>query len=311
MSANLPPSAPIVLDAGNREHELVAALVLIQAKIEPMEKLAASMEAFGSAVKYLNYRKGGELLPLFTPKIFGEVLATVTNWRARNVDVRMTFDRDYPSNLRSIYNKPPLIFVKGVWREGVDSWGVAVVGTRKPSDDGLRRAAHLARKLAEAKVTVISGLARGIDGAAHAAALAGGGRTIAVMGTGLDRVYPREHAGLARDIVAAGGALMTQFFPDQPPTPWTFPMRNVVMSGLSVATVVVEASKTSGARKQARNALEHGRTVLLLRSLVEEHEWAREMAEVGEFGARGTVVESADDVIQRVVAPAPNERLAV
>jgi DNA processing protein len=311
MSALPPHSAPFVLEVGDADHELIATLLLIRSKIEPMDKLAASIEAFESAVRYLAYRRKGELLPLFTPELFDEAAGTVADWRSKKLDARTTFDRRYPSNLRSIFNKPPLIFVRGAWKEEPDSWGVAVVGTRKPSDEGLRRAQHLARKLAEANITVISGLARGIDGAAHEAALQAGGRTVAVMGTGLNRVYPKEHTDLARRIVDAGGALITQFFPEQPPTPWTFPMRNIVMSGLSVATVVVEASRTSGARKQARNALEHGRSVLLLRSLVEGHEWARQMAEKGEFGARAVIVESAVDVIRRVSDPPKKELLAV
>ena len=106
-----------------------------------------------------------------------------------------------------------------------------------------------------------SGLAAGIDTAAHTAALDAHGRTIAVMGTGVDHVYPATNRALAARIVDSGCALVTQFFPQQTPRPWMFPARNVVMSGLSLATVVVEASEASGARLQARVALQHGRAV--------------------------------------------------
>jgi DNA processing protein len=133
----------------------------------------------------------------------------------------------------------------------------------------------------------------------------------AVIGTGLDRMYPPENADLADRIVGAGGAILSQFFPGQPPTRWTFPMRNVVMSGLSMATVVVEAGETSGARMQARVAMQHGRTVFLLRSLVEKHEWASKYVTDGAYGTRAIQISSAQEIVDRL-APVPSTlRLAV
>ncbi len=126
----------------------------------------------------------------------------------------------------------------------------------------------------EAGVTVLSGLARGIDTVAHQACLDAGGRTIAVLGSGIRRVYPPENAGLAERI-AEHGAVVSQFWPDTHPTSYTFPRRNVVTSGMSQGTVVIEASATSGAKMQARLAVEHGKQVFLLHSLVTEREWAR------------------------------------
>jgi DNA processing protein len=123
---------------------------------------------------------------------------------------------------------------------------------------------------------VFSGLAAGIDTAAHTAALAQGGRTVAVIGTGINRVYPPQNAQLQRQI-AGRGAVVSQFWPDAPPTRQSFPMRNAVMSGMTLASVVVEASNTSGARLQARLALAQGRSVFLLESVLAE-EWARECA---------------------------------
>jgi DNA processing protein len=188
-------------------------------------------------------------------------------------------DDEYPANLRLIFNLPPFLFYRGKLRRD-DALSAAVVGTREASDEGLRRAAKLARLLAERKVTVLSGLARGIDTAAHEATLTAGGRTIAVLGTGILRSYPAENAELAERIVEHG-ALVSQFWPDQAPTSYTFPRRNIVTSGMSQGTVVIEASSTSGAKMQARLALEHGKQVFLLRTLVTSQPWARKYLDRG------------------------------
>jgi DNA processing protein len=188
-------------------------------------------------------------------------------------------DDDYPTNLRLIYNLPPFLFARGRLRRD-DAKSVAVVGTRNASEEGLSRAAKLARLLAEQKVTVLSGLARGVDTAAHEATLAAGGRTIAVIGTGILRTYPAENAELAERILERG-AIVSQFWPDQAPTSYTFPRRNVVTSGMSQGTVVIEASNTSGAKMQARLALEHGKQVFLIRTLVTDQPWARKYLERG------------------------------
>ena len=208
-------------------------------------------------------------------------------------------DDDYPPNLRTIHNRPPLLFVRGRLTPK-DARSVAVVGTRRPSDAGLRHARAVASGLTEAGYTVVSGLAAGIDTAAHTATLDRDGRTVAVIGTGIRRTYPPANAELQQRI-AREIAVLSQFWPDAPPTKTSFPMRNIVMSGLSRATVVIEAAERSGARMQARYALEHGRPVFLLESLL-EHEWAREYAE-----RPGThVVKRVDDVVElvdRLAAP--------
>jgi DNA processing protein len=160
----------------------------------------------------------------------------------------------------------------------------------------LRQAAELAEGLAARGVPVISGLATGIDTAAHVAALGVGGRTVAVIGTGLRRAYPKENAELQHRI-SEEGLVLSQFLPDAPPTKTSFPMRNAVMSGYAVATVVVEAAWRSGARMQARLALEHGRPVFLLDTLL-EHDWARDYA--SRPGA--TVVRDVEDVLSRLDA---------
>lgn len=183
-------------------------------------------------------------------------------------------DDGYPANLKLIPNLPPFLFVRGTLSAD-DARSVAVVGTRQASDEGLARAGRLARELADRGVTVVSGLAAGIDTAAHQAALQAGGRTIAVIGTGITRCYPVSNRGLAERIADGGGALASQFWPSTPPARHTFPRRNVVTSGISQGTVVIEASSTSGAKMQARLAIEHGKRVFLLRSLVTGQSWAR------------------------------------
>jgi DNA processing protein len=226
-----------------------------------------------------------------------EVRAEVARAEEAGARLLTVLDDDYPRTLRLIYNLPPFLFVRGGLVEQ-DLRSVAVVGTRNASPDGCRRAQRLAGQLSEAGVTVVSGLARGIDTAAHTAALAAGGRTIAVVGTGITRCYPAENAELS-DQIAASGAVVSQFWPSAPPASYTFPRRNVTMSGIAQGTVVIEASATSGAKMQARLALEHGKKVFLLRSLVERHEWAASYAQ--RRGAR--VVESVDDVVRELVRP--------
>lgn len=201
-------------------------------------------------------------------------------------------DRDrYPSNLRVIPSPPPFLFYRGeLHRE--DARSVAVVGTRGASDEGKKRARTLAEKLTAEGVTVISGLAKGIDGAAHTGVLEAGGRTIAVVGTGIMRTYPKENEQLAERIAAAG-AVVSQFWPDAPPTRYSFPLRNAAMSGISQGTAVIEASSTSGAKMQARLALEQGKRAFLMSSLVTCEEWAQRYLE------RGAIeVHSVDDVMR-------------
>lgn len=305
-------SAVASLSCGVSDHELAALVVLIRLKASTTVELAARLEEYGSAVAVLRrVESESQLAPLFSVNEVDEARASVKEWRERDLDVRAVFDRNYPRNLLTIFNKPPLLFVRGTWNEDLDGVSVAVVGTRKASPEGLRRAAHAARKIAKAGITVLSGLAAGIDTAAHAAALDAGGRTAAVMGTGIGRIYPTENRALAERIVSAGGALLSQFLPDQAPTQWTFPMRNVVMSGLSLATLVIEAGATSGAKSQARHALEHGRTVFLPKTLVEEHEWANRMVTTGAHGVRAIQVDSADEVVERVFGAVTESALAV
>ena len=194
-----------------------------------------------------------------------------------------------------IHDRPPLLFVRGEITDA-DIRAVAVVGTRAASEEGLWLAGRLADNLAENEITIVSGLAKGIDTAAHAAALNAGGRTIAVYGTTIERVYPAANRGLARS-VALSGACVSQFLPTTRTGPWCFPVRNVTTSGMSLGTIVVEAGKTSGAKMQAEAALAHGKRVFLVEELTRQA-WARQMNE----HRLVTVVSTAQDIVAIVNA---------
>jgi DNA processing protein len=169
-------------------------------------------------------------------------------------------DAEYPVRLKEIAAPPPVLYVLGA-TDASDQVSVAVVGTRRPTAYGQQVARQLAGELARAGLTIISGLARGIDAIAHRAALDAGGRTIAVLGSGIDVVYPPEHRALAGGIIESG-ALITDYCVGRQPEAANFPARNRIISGLSLAVVVVEAGETSGALLTADFAAEQGREVL-------------------------------------------------
>ena len=168
-------------------------------------------------------------------------------------------DPDYPQLLASLGDPPQRLHLRGKLPASADA--LAIVGSRRPTPYGRRMARSLAAECARAGIAVVSGLARGIDTEAHRGALAAGGLTWAVLGSGLDRDYPPENAGLAEEIVAAGGALLSELGPGAPPLPGHFPARNRIVSGLAWATVVVEGDVRSGSRITARAAAEQGREV--------------------------------------------------
>ncbi len=206
-------------------------------------------------------------------------------------------DPDYPDSLKNIYAPPGALFVKGQIEER-DTLAVAIVGMRTPSSYGIRMARELSGALAGRGITIVSGLARGIDKEAHEAALEAGGRTIAVLGCGLNINYPAGHTDLRRDI-AARGAVITELNRDAAPRPENFPRRNRLISGLSLATVVVEAAQRSGALLTARLAMEQGRELMAVPGPVDSgrssgcHRILKEGAHL---------VESADDIINALPA---------
>ena len=169
-------------------------------------------------------------------------------------------DEDYPPNLREIADPPPYLFVRGPARLDEPAC-LAIVGARAASEAGLRMAHRLGLELAAEGFTVVSGLARGVDGAAHQGALDGGGRTIAVMGCGIDVIYPPEHRKLAEAIVEGGGAIVSELPLGAQPMAENFPTRNRILSGICLGVVIVEAAEKSGSLITARMALEQNRKV--------------------------------------------------
>ena len=172
-------------------------------------------------------------------------------------------DPEYPPLLAAISDPPPVLFVRGN-ASALHDPQIAMVGTRHPSPVGAETARRFARSFTASGLTVTSGMAMGVDGACHQGALDAAGQTVAVWGTGLDNCYPRRHRKLAEAIVDSGGALVSELWPDAGPHPAQFPRRNRIISGLSLGTLVVEASLNSGSLITARLALEHNREVFAM-----------------------------------------------
>ncbi|HSC42928.1 MAG TPA: DNA-processing protein DprA [Candidatus Binatia bacterium] len=217
--------------------------------------------------------------------------------RARAAGIKMIpfSDAAYPASLRAIADPPPLLYVKGELHDN-DSRAIAIVGSRSASDYGRRIARDLARGLASFGFTVVSGMARGIDGMAHESALQAGGRTLAVLGSGVDRAYPPEHEMLYRRI-SENGAVISELPMGARPIAFNFPARNRLISGLSLGVVVVEATEKSGSLITASLAAEQGREVFAV------------PGEAGASRSRGShrlirqgakLVETVEDIIEEV-----------
>ena len=205
-------------------------------------------------------------------------------------------DSEYPARLREIEDKPPVLYVRGELVPE-DEVAVAVVGTRKATPYGRQSAEHFATDLAGSGVTVVSGLARGIDAVAHRAALAAGGRTIAVLACGLDIVYPPEHARLAREITEHG-ALISDYPLGMQPRSEFFPRRNRILSAVSLGVLVVEGDQNSGALLTARYALEQNREVFAVPGSIYSpgHRGANKLIKDGE----AKLVSSTEDILEEL-----------
>lgn len=239
----------------------------------------------------------------------GPKLATAIQAATREVDaeeelaycaseqIKVLIERDdeYPARLRDIPDPPGVLFLRGELT-GADELALAIVGTRHATTYGAQQADRLAGGLARAGYTIVSGLARGIDAAAHRAALAAGGRTIAVLGSGITELYPPEHKSLAAEI-ATRGAVLSESPPRAPPLSGAFPQRNRLISGLSLGTLVVEADVRSGALITARHAGEQGRDVFAVPGRIDNrmshgcHRLIREGAKL---------VETVDDILEEL-----------
>ena len=224
-----------------------------------------------------------------------DVEGEIARCREWGVRILADWEADYPALLKEIDDPPGILFVRGALRP-IDRLAVAIVGTRHATHYGLRQAERLAGGLARAGVTVVSGLARGVDAAAHRGALAAGGRTLAVLGSGVLHIYPPEHDMLAEEIIPHG-ALVSESPPRAAPRTGSFPQRNRIISGLSIGTVIVEAGQRSGALITARLAGEQNREVFPVPGRVEDrsaqgcHRLLREGA---------TLVETVDDILDQL-----------
>jgi DNA processing protein len=263
----------------NREHAAVVAL-LRTGRRRPREYVQL-LEQAGSALAVLEAELGGSdsaqttLLPESPEPVLKHAAAELAQWHADGFEVVTVLDDGYPPNLRKVHDRPALLFIAGRLA-AEDERSIAVIGARHASEAGLELGAAFASDLVRNGWVVASGLAAGIDASAHRAALDHGGRTLAVIGTGLRQSYPPENARLQHTI-AERCVVISQFWPESPPARESFPMRNAVMSGISRGSVVIEASERSGARVQTRLALAHGRPVFLHQRLTVQG-WAADLA---------------------------------
>jgi DNA processing protein len=191
--------------------------------------------------------------------------------------VVLAHSAEYPARLSSCHDAPPVLFVRGSL---TTQPAVAIIGSRQADDEATEAAAALARSAVLHGSSVLSGLAAGVDAAAHRAALEVSGHTVAVLGTGIRRVFPAQNAVLGEQI-AERGALISQFVPDAPPTPTTFLRRNSVIAGMADVDVVVSGEERSGSRHQAEQAIRYGRTLLLWQPATGRQRWAQQVVEAG------------------------------
>jgi len=258
-----------MVDAGRQLREACLLLSLLQAKSGA--SAVSRMQAAGLPLEAVLQMAPRELAAKanFTEKTraaleelrgrfdAGEVLAGVEGAGARAVTLA---DADYPEALRVVPDAPPALFVKGDLAWALSGPVVALVGSRRATASGLEAARRLAGALAERGVCVVSGVALGVDAAAHEGALLGGGPTVGVLGCGVDVVYPRSNRGLYGRVEGAG-AVISEYGPGEAPLPWRFPARNRIIGGLASHTVVVEAAEKSGSLITARHASDAGREV--------------------------------------------------
>lgn len=256
-----------------------------------MRHIGSAEAAFGQDLRVM----GVNLTPLLTGGLFEEASDRLDYAANNGLDIVVWGDDHYPMRLDEIVDPPPVLWVKGTL-EATDQFAVALVGSREASEHGLNLSRRLARQGALKGLTIVSGLAKGVDAQAHRGALEASGRTLAVLGCGLDWVYPKENARLYDDI-AAQGALISEFTPETKPLPAHFPRRNRVIAGLSLAVVVTEARERSGALITARLALEMNREVMALPGPVglDSAKGANSLIKGG-----AALVESMDEVLAEI-----------
>lgn len=273
------------------DQERVALVALLRARPMRMtwSEVVSEVDARGSALDLWHSLCPPDLLHAESPELSG-ARRDIEAWRDAGLGFLTFLDADYPAQLGAVHDLPPVLFHRGTLVG--DDVAISVVGSRNASARGLSIAGSVAAGLVDRGISVVSGLAAGIDTAALTAALHAGGRTVAVIGTGITRHYPAANRGL-QESIAAEGLVLSQFWPDAPPGKHTFPLRNSVMSGYGRATVVVEAGEHSGARIQARRAIAHGRPVILTDLVAKATGWAGAL--IGQPGVH--VADSTADVM--------------
>jgi DNA processing protein len=230
--------------------------------------------------------------------------------RRSGVTVVTLADEAYPSRLRAIDLPPPVLFLRGDLASLDRPRAVAIVGTRRPTQHGRATAGRIADGVAALDATIVSGLALGIDGAAHASAVRAGAPTVAVIGGGHERLYPSAHRSLARAIADGGGAVISEFAPDTQPSRGTFPRRNRIISGLADATVVVEAGARSGALTTAAWALEQGRALHIVPGRLDDPAVAGCLAFLREAGPEARIVAGVPELLEDLgLLPSGGRRL--
>jgi len=273
---------------------------LVAVSLLPLKTRRAASEALragDSALRVLDICAGGRPPDdqHAIPKLRSRAAAAIERAVRGRIAAIAWSDVSYPLALATVADPPLVLGTRGV-REALSGPAVAIVGARAASPYALAVAEQLARDLAARGITVVSGLARGVDSAAHRGAVAAGGVTIAVLGSGVDVIYPPEHASLA-DQINARGAVVSELVPGTAPAQFFFPMRNRIISGLSRAVVVIEAGEKSGSLITARCALEQGRDVLAVPGNVLN---GRNRGAHGLLRDGAKIVESADDILEEL-----------
>lgn len=288
-------SYPCAMDkAGLQERAALVALLRVRPQGMRWGEITTEVLSSGSAQEVWDRLVPATLTPMPGESDPVEAAAhDIRVWTGHGHTFLTVLDEEYPARLRGVHQAPPVLFARGSLVQ--HDVAVSVVGSRKASDRGLKTAADVARELVSRKITVVAGLALGIDTAAHRAALDAQGRTVAIIGTGINKTYPAANRDLQEEI-SARGLLLSQFWPDAPPQRHNFLMRNATMSGYGLATVVVEAGEQSGARAQARMAVEHGRPVVLTDMVVDRNRWAQAL--VGRPGVH--VAKGVSSVLETV-----------
>lgn len=284
------------MGADYADEQRVALVALVQSRPDGLsypELTAEVIEAGDALTVWEQHYPTGLFDNADAEKLLAEARDTLREWEAGPFTLQTLFDASYPEQVRSVRQMPPLLFTQG--EVVAADRAVSVVGSRRASARGLQFAERVAQLLTDYQLTVVAGLAEGIDTAAHTAALRAGGRTVAVLGNGLDYFYPRSNRDLQAEI-GRRGMLLSQFAPGFAPTKWSFPARNAVMSAYGIATVIAEAGEHSGTRIQAREAVAHGRAVVLSEAVALATSWGAAL--VGQPGVH--VARTPDEALRHV-----------